>query len=133
MRRERQGAAQRAQHGARNRIRAVLSQKSVGAVGELDFVKLGTMEFAAPDFNRYPCLELALRAAKAGEGACIALSAADEVLVEAFLAGTIGFTDIANYLKKVLHKYEKVGDVALEDIFGIDADARKYTYSIGVK
>lgn len=108
-------------------------KKSVGAVGELDFVKLGTMEFAAPDFNRYPCLELALRAAKAGEGACIALSAADEVLVEAFLAGTIGFTDIANYLKKVLHKYEKVGDVALEDIFGIDADARKYTYSIGVK
>lgn len=108
-------------------------KKSVGPVGELDFVKLGTMEFAAPDFNRYPCLELALRAAKAGEGACIALSAADEVLVEAFLAGTIGFTDIANYLKKVLHKYEKVGDVALEDIFGIDADARKYTYSIGVK
>lgn len=108
-------------------------KKSVAAVGELDFVKLGTMEFAAPDFNRYPCLELALRAAKAGEGACIALSAADEVLVEAFLAGTIGFTDIANYLKKVLHKYEKVGDVALEDIFGIDADARKYTYSIGVK
>ena len=108
-------------------------KKSVGAVGELDFVKLGTMEFAAPDFNRYPCLELALRAAKAGEGACIALSAADEVLVEAFLAGTIGFTDIANYLTKVLHKYEKVGDVALEDIFGIDADARKYTYSIGVK
>ena len=108
-------------------------KKSVGAVGELDFVKLGTMEFAAPDFNRYPCLELALRAARAGEGACIALSAADEVLVEAFLAGTIGFTDIANYLKKVLHKYEKVGDVALEDIFGIDADARKYTYSIGVK
>ena len=108
-------------------------KKSVGAVGELDFVKLGTMEFAAPDFNRYPCLELAQRAAKAGEGACIALSAADEVLVEAFLAGTIGFTDIANYLKKVLHKYEKVGDVALEDIFGIDADARKYTYSIGVK
>lgn len=108
-------------------------KRSVGAVGELDFVKLGTMEFAAPDFNRYPCLELALRAAKAGEGACIALSAADEVLVEAFLAGTIGFTDIANYLKKVLHKYEKVGDVALEDIFGIDADARKYTYSIGVK
>lgn len=108
-------------------------KKSVGAVGELDFVKLGTMEFAAPDFNRYPCLELALRAAKAGEGACIALSAADEVLVEAFLAGTIGFTDIASYLKKVLHKYEKVGDVTLEDIFGIDADARKYTYSIGVK
>ena len=108
-------------------------KKPVGAVGELDFVKLGTMEFAAPDFNRYPCLELALRAAKAGEGACIALSAADEVLVEAFLAGTIGFTDIANYLKKVLHKYEKVGDVTLEDIFGIDADARKYTYSIGVK
>ena len=71
--------------------------------------------------------------AKAGEGACIALSAADEVLVESFLNGAIRYNDIPNTLEKVLHKFRKVGDVELEDVFGIDAEARKYTYSVGVK
>ena len=107
--------------------------KPDGAVAELDLAKIGTLEFGAPDFSRYPCLEIAMRAAKAGEGACIAVSAADEVLVDAFLAGTIKFTDIAAVLDKVERKFAKTGDVALEDIIGIDAEARKYTYSVGVK
>lgn len=107
--------------------------KSAGAVPELDLAKLGTLEFGAPDYERYPCLEIAERAARAGAGACIAVSAADEVLVDAFLAGSVRFTDIPAVLGKVLHKFEKTGDVAPEDIFGIDAEARKYTYSVGVK
>ena len=107
--------------------------KVPGAVQELDLAKLGSLEFGAPDLSRYPCLEAAMRAAKAGEGACIAVSAADEVLVDAFIAGTIKFTDIAAVLDKVERKFAKVGNVALEDMIGIDAEARKYTYSIGVK
>lgn len=107
--------------------------KSAGAVPELDLAKLGTLEFGAPDYERYPCLEIAERAARAGAGACIAVSAADEVLVDAFLAGSVRFTDIPAVLGKVLHKFEKTGDVAPKDIFGIDAEARKYTYSVGVK
>lgn len=107
--------------------------KVPGAVQELDLAKLGSLEFGAPDLSRYPCLEVAMRAAKAGEGACIAVSAADEVLVDAFIAGTIKFTDIATVLDKVERKFAKVGNVALEDMIGIDAEARKYTYSIGVK
>lgn len=107
--------------------------KSAEAVPELDLAKLGTLEFGAPDYERYPCLEIAERAARAGAGACIAVSAADEVLVDAFLAGSVRFTDIPAVLGKVLHKFEKTGDVAPEDIFGIDAEARKYTYSVGVK
>lgn len=100
---------------------------------DLDLAKIGSLEFGAPDLQRYPCLDVAMRAARAGEGACIAVSAADEVVVEAFLAGTIGFSDIAAVLRKVEKKFATVGDVALEDIIGIDAEARKYTYSIGVK
>lgn len=100
----------------------------------LDLASVGSLTFSAPDFERYPCLKLAIEASKAGEGACIALSAADEVLVEEFLAGKIKFTDIAVALKKVLTKFRKTGDVALDDILGIDETARKYTYSvIGVK
>lgn len=107
--------------------------KAVGSVPELDLAKIATLEFDAPDMQRYPCLEVAMRAASDGEGACIAVSAADEVLVDAFLAGTIRFTDIAAILDKVERKFKKVGDVELEDIIGIDAEARKYTYSVGVK
>ena len=73
-------------------------------------------------------------AAEAGEGACIAISASDEVLVEEFLKGKIKYHDISNTLAKVLNKFKKVGDVELEDIIDIDEKARKYTYSmIGVK
>lgn len=108
-------------------------ERAKGSVPDLDLAKIGSLEFGAPDLQRYPCLDVAMRAARAGEGACIAVSAADEVVVEAFLAGTIGFSDIAAVLRKVEKKFSMVGDVALEDIIGIDAEARKYTYSIGVK
>ena len=108
-------------------------ERSAGAVPPLDLAAYGTLNFDTPDFNRYPCLHIALKAAAAGEGVKIALSAADEVLVDSFLRGKIKFGDIATVLGKVYDKFRKVGDVALEDIFGIDADARKYTYSVGVK
>ncbi len=102
----------------------------VDSVAPLDLTKIGALHFAQPDMERYPCLRLALEAARAGEGACIALSAADEVLVDAFLRGKIKFTDIANCLGKVLPKFRDVTNVDLEDILSIDERARKYTYSM---
>lgn len=102
----------------------------VDSVEKLELDKMGKLSFSAPDLDRYPCLRLALEAARAGEGACIALSAADEVLVEEFLRGRIKFTDIANMLGRVLGKFRNIGDVALEDILSIDERARKYTYSM---
>lgn len=104
------------------------------SVEPLDLAKLGSITFSEPDFDRYPCLKIAIDAANAGEGACIAISACDEVLVEEFLKGKIKYNDIANTLAKVYTKFKKVGDVELEDILGIDEQARKYTYSvIGIK
>lgn len=100
------------------------------SVETLNLAKIGILSFEEPDYNRYPCLKLAMDAAKAGEGACIALSAADEVLVEEFLKGKIKFTDIANTLKKVLAKFGKIGNVELENVLGIDERARKYTYDM---
>lgn len=96
----------------------------------LSLTKIGSLTFCEPDYDRFPCLKLAIDAAKVGEGACIALSAADEVLVEEFLKGKIKFTDIAQALTKVLARFKKIGNVELEDILGIDESARKYTYSI---
>lgn len=107
--------------------------KSNGAVAELDLAKIETLNFSAPDFERYPCLQIAMQAAKSGEGACIALSAADEVLVNGFLNGSVKYNDIPHTLEKVYAKFHKIKEVGIEDIIGIDAEARKYTYSIGVK
>lgn len=107
--------------------------KSNGAVAELDLAKIETLNFSAPDFERYPCLQIAMQAAKSGEGACIAFSAADEVLVDGFLNGSVKYNDIPHTLEKVYAKFHKIKEVGIEDIIGIDAEARKYTYSIGVK
>ncbi len=104
------------------------------SVQPLDLAKIGQLDFAEPDFLRYPCLKIAIDAANAGEGACIAISASDEVLVDAYLKGKIKYNDIASTLLKVYNKFKKVGNVELEDILGIDEQARKYTYSvIGVR
>ncbi len=104
------------------------------SVSPLDIKQIGHLDFSEPDYDRYPCLKIAIDAANSGEGACIAISAADEVLVEQYLKGRIKFTDIASILSKVLTKFGKVKKVELNDILGIDEQARKYTYSvIGVK
>ena len=107
--------------------------KGSAAVPPLDLASYGTLNFDAPDLARYPCLGIALKAAKESDGVRIALSAADEVVVDSFLRGKLKFGDIAVILGKVFDKFRKTGDVELKDIFGIDAAARKYVYSMGVK
>lgn len=104
------------------------------SVAPLELSKIAQLNFSEPDFVRYPCLKVAIDAANSGEGACIAVSAADEILIDMFLRNKIKFNDISFTLEKVYHKFKRVGDVALDDIMGIDEDARKYTYSVtGVK
>ena len=104
------------------------------AVESLDLAKLGSLSFGEPDFERYPCLKIAMNAARSGEGACVAISSADEVLVDLYLKDKIKFSDFERVLDKVLAKFKKVGDVALDEILSIDEQARKYTYSVlGVK
>lgn len=68
------------------------------------------LDFAKPDFKRFPCLELALEAARAGGTAPAALSGADEAAVQAFLEGRTGFTGIARVVEAVLAKHR--GDSA---------------------
>ncbi len=104
------------------------------SVDSLDLAKLGSLNFGEPDFERYPCLKIAMNAASSGEGACIAISSADEVLVDLYLKDKIKFSDFARVLEKVLAKFKKVGDVELDEVLSIDEQARKYTYSVlGIK
>jgi 1-deoxy-D-xylulose-5-phosphate reductoisomerase len=75
-----------------------------------------------------------MNAANAGEGACIAISSADEVLVDLYLKDKIKFSDFEKVLEKELAKFKKVGDVELDEVLSIDEQARKYTYSVlGIK
>ena len=69
---------------------------------KLDLVEMGEIVFEQPDYERFPCLELAYQAASLGGTAAAALSAADEVAVESFLAGEIKFGDIYSILKEVV-------------------------------
>lgn len=108
-------------------------EKNVASVSPLKLTELGSLSFEAPDYDKFPCLAIAREMAKRGDGACIAVSAADEVLVDQYLKYKIKFSDIPNKLEKVLSKFEKIGAVDLDDVTRIDTEARKYTYSIGAK
>ncbi len=70
----------------------------------LDLAKTGSLDFRAPDRERFPCLELAEAAARAGGLACIWLNAADEVAVQAFLDKQLNFGDIPGVIDRVMEK-----------------------------
>jgi 1-deoxy-D-xylulose-5-phosphate reductoisomerase len=71
----------------------------------LDLCALKTLTFEEPDPEKFPCLGLAYQAAKAGGTAPAVLNAVNEVAVEAFLAGRIGFLDIAAVIRRVLERH----------------------------
>ncbi len=71
-------------------------------VAPLDFCRMGSLSFEAPDMARYPCLQLAIEAFAEGQAATTALNAANEVAVAAFLDGRLRFTDIARLNREVV-------------------------------
>ena len=100
-------------------------------VGEksVDFAALGQLRFGSPEGEARRCIELAravIREQEDGgnDSPAIALNGANEVLVEAFLKGAIGFADICATLEKVMEKHLPVRASGLEEIFAIDEEAR---------
>ncbi len=94
----------------------------------LDLAAVGTLTFEAPDEARFPALTIARGALARGGTAPAILSAANEVAVEAFLAGRIGFLDIARTVAKVLEAAENRGFIrpatTLADVLLVDSEAR---------
>ncbi|MBK3748955.1 1-deoxy-D-xylulose-5-phosphate reductoisomerase [Pseudomonas balearica] len=94
-------------------------------VSALDLLRIGQLEFQAPDDARFPCLRLAREAAEAGGTAPAMLNAANEVAVEAFLRRRIRFTEIASIIADVLEQ-EAVGAAGcLDDVLMADQQARR--------
>jgi 1-deoxy-D-xylulose-5-phosphate reductoisomerase len=90
----------------------------------LDLVALGRLDFEAPDETRFPSLRLAREALDAGGAAPAILNAANEIAVAAFLAGRIGFLEIAAIVADTLDRYRPPAPETLDAVVAIDAEAR---------
>jgi 1-deoxy-D-xylulose-5-phosphate reductoisomerase len=100
--------------------------KRIGAPSaRLDFAKVAQLTFEAPDPVRFPALRIAREALKAGGTAPAILNAANEVAVAAFLAGRIGFMDIAALSESVLEALPKSDLGSIDDVIAADAEARR--------
>src|SRR5436305_5469231 len=87
--------------------------------------ELKRLDFASPDFDKFPCLRLAYEAAEAGGTKTIALNAADEVAVAAFLEGKIKFTDIAHTIEGTLNETPAGHPESIKEVLAADAEARR--------
>jgi 1-deoxy-D-xylulose-5-phosphate reductoisomerase len=94
-------------------------------VTRLDLAQLATLTFEAPDLDRFPCLALAYQALAAEGTAPAVLNAANEVAVEAFLAGRVRFTDIAPACAETLARLPSRPLSSLDDALAADAEARR--------
>jgi len=90
-----------------------------------DMTSLRHLEFEQPDFERFPCLRLAYEAAEKGGAHCIALNAADEVAVEAFLDRKIPFMGIPRTIEQVLASTTEAHPATIAGVLAADREARQ--------
>jgi 1-deoxy-D-xylulose-5-phosphate reductoisomerase len=90
-----------------------------------DLAALRHLDFEEPDFQRFPCLRLAYEAAEKGGAHCIALNAADEVAVEAFLQRRIPFTGIPDTIEGVLASTPEAHPGTIAEVLAVDRQARQ--------
>jgi 1-deoxy-D-xylulose-5-phosphate reductoisomerase len=90
-----------------------------------DWPKIGHLDFSAPDFDRFPCLRLAIAAGKKGNTFPAILSAADEEAVNLFMEGKIKFGDIGRLVAKTQEEHIPAGSLSLESIAAAEAWARR--------
>ena len=95
------------------------------AFGRIDWSELRRLDFEPPDTVTFRCLPLAYEAGRVGSTAPAWLSAANEVAVEAFLAGRIQWSRIAEVCDATLQRFERSADRTVEDIIAADARARQ--------
>ena len=95
----------------------------------LDLTQLAALHFEKPDRKRFPCLDLGYTASKIGGTMPAVLNAANEIAVEAFLNGKIGFLGIPRIIEKTMRAHRFIYKPVLADIFAADAWARLEAHS----
>lgn len=86
---------------------------------------LRQLDFCPPDLDKFPCLRLAYEAAEAGGAKTIALNAADEIAVAAFLEHKIGFSDIPRVISAVLKETDAIKPESINMVLAFDRGARQ--------
>ncbi|MGB2605350.1 MAG: 1-deoxy-D-xylulose-5-phosphate reductoisomerase, partial [Candidatus Sulfotelmatobacter sp.] len=84
------------------------------------------LDFSPPDMDKFPCLRLAYEAAEAGGAKTVALNAADEIAVAAFLEGSIGFDDIPRIIEDAVSASNSGKLQSIAKVLEADAEARRY-------
>lgn len=87
--------------------------------------ELKTLDFCRPDMEKFPCLALAYEAAEAGGAKTVALNAADEVAVAAFLGGRIRFSEIPRIIRAVLDETKTRHPESINEVLRVDEQARQ--------
>jgi len=95
-----------------------------GPAASLDLLACPPLTFAPPDPDAFPCLPLAMKAAKTGGTACAVLNGANEAAVARFLRDEIGFYDIARLVEQALDTIPILHNPGLDDILAADQAAR---------
>jgi 1-deoxy-D-xylulose-5-phosphate reductoisomerase len=99
----------------------------------LDLVRIGSLEFEAPDLERFPALALARAALAQGGAKPAILNAANEIGVASFLESRIGFLDIASVVGEVLAAYDPEAPTSIDEVLEIDREARRVAADIAGK
>ncbi|SNB46390.1 1-deoxy-D-xylulose-5-phosphate reductoisomerase [Geobacter sp. DSM 9736] len=102
-------------------------ERVVTGVKPLDLTDLSGLTFLKPDHFRFPALQLAYRAMSDGESMPAVMNAANEVAVEAFLKGRIGFTDISRAIEKTMDVHQPHSLGSIEEVLMVDRWAREKT------
>jgi 1-deoxy-D-xylulose-5-phosphate reductoisomerase len=88
------------------------------------------LDFCPPDMNKFPCLRLAYEAAEAGGAKTVALNAADEVAVAAFLEGSIGFDDIPRIIEDAVSASNSGKIESITKVLEADSETRRYAQEL---
>ncbi|MDD5115788.1 MAG: 1-deoxy-D-xylulose-5-phosphate reductoisomerase [Candidatus Omnitrophica bacterium] len=100
-------------------------QRLLNRLPGIDFCRLNRVHFEKPDLKKFPCLSLAYRAAGILGTMPAVLNAANEVSVNNFLNGRIGFLTIAETVEKVMRRHKNIADPLLPEITAADSWARE--------
>ena len=99
----------------------------------LDILRSGPLTFESVDLDKFECLRLAMDAAREGGTLCVVMNAADEVAVDLFLKGRIGFPDIARLVGETMAGHVSTQSPTLDEIYAVDAEARRTAMELATR
>ena len=103
-------------------------EKKPSLAPALDFTRLSSLTFEAPDMEAFPCLRLAFETAGVRGSACAALNGANEAAVELFMRGELGFNGICDCIRAALGSIANIEDPSIDDIIAAGEEARGFVF-----